>query len=225
MKATRTKLPLILSAAILLLIFSGCLEQQETISVAPNGTTTIDIEISGSPDQLSDPVLLPAEPDWKIIERELDTTNDKPSLSIHAIATVRPGSPFPPSFVTTKSPDFDLSLQFPGQLTMRTEGNKTYYTFQRKYEARRFAAFDFSEIPSLWDHDLETRVLDSGLLNVSEQDRQKYLEQLSADYGYRYWRFYHEALAGLLESGALSDTTMHRTCRQCGRLCRSCYYT
>ena len=210
MKRPRLKAPLILSAAALILLCSGCLEQQETITVDRHGATKIDIEISGDPDQLSDPVLLPSGPDWKILERELDTTNNKPNLGVHAVAEVAPGSQFPPSFVPSGSPDYDLSLQFPGQVTVRTDGNRTYYTFSRNYKARRFAAFDFSEIPSLWDHDLESKVLDTGLQNVSKQDRQKYLEQLSSDYGYRYWRYYREALSSLLQSGALNDTTMQR---------------
>jgi hypothetical protein len=208
MKAFWLKAPLALTATAISIIFCGCLEHEENITVAPTGNTTIEVKLSGTPQSLRDSVLLPSGPEWRIVDRQLDSADHEPTLTIEAVATVPSGSPLPASFVPPTSPDYDLSLHFPGQVTMRTEGTRIYYTFRRNYEARRFGMYDFSEIPSLWDHDLEARVLDTGLLNASPKDRQQYLEQLSAGYGYRYWRFFCEGVAALVRSRAITDTSM-----------------
>lgn len=210
MTESRVRMAWVVIGLLVSLLCAGCLDQEENITVAENGNVTIEVTLSGKPDQLSDPILIPSGPEWEIRERSVDSSDKSPELTIRATANTPYGSPLPASFVAESSPDYTLSLHFPGEVTMESKGDRTYYTFRRRYEARRFATFDFSEIPELWDHDLESRVLDSGLLKASEEDRVSYLRQLSANYNYCYWRFFREALADLVRSSAMADTTFLR---------------
>jgi hypothetical protein len=190
------------------LLSVGCLEQDETITVAPNGDVTIEVSLSGAPDQLKDSILLPSGPAWHITERKLDTSGKSPTLTITATASVPYGSPLPESFLPEKAKEYDLSLHFPGTLSVEKQGNRTFYTFKRTYEARRFLAYDYSEVPRLWDRDLESHVLDSGLFKVSPDERKKYLEQLSQGYEYSYWSYNRGALGELVRSNILTDTVL-----------------
>lgn len=210
MTESRAKKALVVIGTILSLFCTGCLDQEESITVAQNGSVTMEVKLSGDPKRLSDPILIPSSPEWVIRERSIDSSGKSPVLTIRATANTSYGSPLPESFVSKSSPEYPLCLHFPGEVTIESKGDRTYYTFRRRYEARRFAAFDFSEVPKLWDHDLETRVLDSGILKISEKDRVRYLQQLSANYNYCYWRFFREALADLVQSSAIADTTLQR---------------
>lgn len=210
MKEFRARGLVLAMGAACALLLAGCLDQEETITVSKNGHVAIEVKLSGKPDQFNDPILIPAGPDWQIRERKIDSSGDSPELTIVAVANTPYGRPLPETFVAKSSPDYDLALHFPGELTMTTEGNRTVYTFHRTYAARRFAAFDLSESPDEWDQDLETRVVDSGLLNLSEQDRSKYLQQLTDGYTYQYWRFFREALGGLVRSNVIADSMLTR---------------
>jgi hypothetical protein len=204
------KMALLISGLTSCLLCAGCLEQDETITVAPNGDVTIEVSLSGGPDQLKDSILLPSGPTWHITDRQLDSAGQSPTLTIKATASAPYGSPLPESFLPKNAKEYDLSLHFPATLTIKKEGNRTFYTFQRTYEARRFLAYDYSEIPRLWDHDLETKVLDSGLLKVSPEEREDYLRQLSQGYEYCYWSYNRGALGELVRSNTLTDKDMLR---------------
>ncbi len=206
----RAKNSLIVIGAVCLLLLAGCLEQDETITVAKDGSVAMEVKLSGKPDQLSDPVLIPSGLEWDIRERKIDSSGDSPNLTILAVANTPYGRPLPETFVAKGSPDYKVCLRFPSELTMESKGNRTFYTFRRTYEARRFSAFDFSEVPEAWDHELEKRVTDSGIMKVPEADRIKYLQQLKQGYCYQYWRFFREALADMVRSDALTDTVMVR---------------
>jgi hypothetical protein len=210
MKEFRTRGLLFAVGAVCSLLLAGCLDQEETITVAKDGSVAIEVKLSGKPDQLSDPILIPAGPDWQIRERKIDSSGDSPELTIVAVANTPYGRPLPEAFVSRSSPEYDLCLRFPGEVTMKSEGNRTYYTFRRTYAARRFSAFDLSEVPEAWDHNLETRVLDSGLLKVSQKDRDQYLRQLTENYNYQCWRYFREAIAALVGSHTIADTVFVR---------------
>jgi hypothetical protein len=205
-----TKNVLVVIGAVFTLLCAGCLDQEENITVAQNGNVTMEVKLSGEPKQLSDPVLIPSSPEWDIRERKIDSSGNSTSLTILAVANTPYGRSLPESFVAKGSPDYKVCLRFPSELMMESKGNRTFYTFRRTYEARRFSAFDLSEVPEAWDHELEKRVVDSGIMKVPEADRAKYLQQLRQGYNYQYWRFFREALADMVRSDAISDTVMDR---------------
>lgn len=210
MTESSVKKALVVIGTILSFLCAGCLDQEENITIAQNGNVTMEVKLSGKPDQLSDPVLVPSGPDWEVRARKIDSSSDSPNLTILAVANTPYGRPLPVTFVAKGSPDYNVCLRFPSELTMESRGNRTFYTFRRTYEARRFSAFDLSEVPEAWDHELEKRVLDSGIMRVPEADRAKYLQQLRQSYNYQYWRFFREALADMVRSDAISDTVMVR---------------
>ncbi|HOD65962.1 MAG TPA: hypothetical protein PKM94_04650, partial [candidate division Zixibacteria bacterium] len=157
---------------------------------------------------LQSPLALPSAPAWTIIEQRVDSTQAQPELHLKASRTVPYGAPLPESYVTAETPSPELDLHFPTAVTVRTEGNRTYYEFRRTYQARRFGEYDITESPWLWDADLETKAIDSGLVNLSPDERRKYLEQLAAAFSLKHWRMNRNALAELVRSGSLEAATM-----------------
>ncbi|HVP07374.1 MAG TPA: hypothetical protein VMS71_05990, partial [Candidatus Acidoferrum sp.] len=135
MTELRTKSALIMIGAAFALLLAGCLEQDETITVAKDGSVAMEVKLSGKPDQLNDPVLIPSGPEWEIRERKTDSSGDSPNLTILAVARTPYGRPLPEAFVSKSSPDYNVCLRFPGELTMESKGNRTFYTFRRTYEA------------------------------------------------------------------------------------------
>lgn len=199
------------TTVLLALLCAACLEHEEVITVAPDGSTEIVAQITGDYDQYTaDDLLLPQQPQWTVLEQRIDSTGDKRKLTYRASLFVPSGSPLPESFAKRENPYYDLSLRFPTQVKVWTEGNRTYYEFRRTYQARRFSALDVTEIPILWDQELEERVLDSGLLNINQQDRRQYLDQLVSAFSLRLWRLHRDALGDLVRAGSVSDTTFLR---------------
>lgn len=180
------------------LIGTGCLERTEKITVANDGSAVIEVSFKGDAQVLEGPQAFPSAPEWTILESSIDSSTDQPQLTLRAAREVPYGSPLPESFANKESADYELDLQFPSTITVRHQGNLTYYEFRRTYKAMRFSAFELTEIPMLWDADLEERVVDSGLLNVSESDRDQYLDQFTTALGYRFWRMNRELLVRLV---------------------------
>ncbi len=201
----------VLTGALLgavVLVAVGCLERTEKITVAADGSAHIEVQIKGDAQALDGPQAFPAAPEWTIVEDRIDTTDNKLQMILRAERDVPYGLALPESFARRGSANYDLDLLFPTSITVRTEGNRTYYEFRRSYTARRFAAFDLTGIPMLWDKELEERVLDTGLVNASENDRRQYLGQLTQALAYRFWRMNREALAHLVQKRVLEPALM-----------------
>jgi len=194
-----------------LLVASGCIERTDTIHVHEDGSTVITSVFTGEIGDFSDAIALPAEPEWKIVQNYVDSSissigSNKPQRHLTATLKVPPGKPLPETFAAADDPDRDLHLQFPSEVRHWSEGTRTYYEFKRTYRARRFGCYNLAG-SELWDQDLEDRVLDKGIFEVSQQDRDSYLEQYVTAYGYLQWRMLWQALGDLIKTGQLRDST------------------
>lgn len=182
--------------AILLLIFTGCLERKETITVNRNGETTIVYEIDGNVESFENSNSYPTREKWKILKEERYTDKDNNAkIKLKASQTLKSNEVFPVSFTNNSSNNF--SLQFPTQLEIWKEGNKTFYRFERTYQARMFKRFN---APDELDEnkELEERVLDKGIFNVSESDRNQYIENLTLSMMYHTYAIYLEAIGDMI---------------------------
>lgn len=197
---------------IVLLPFVGisCLEREEEITVAEDGTVTIVASFDGNASDFAPPVALPTEPDWEIIEQKTDTT-DKGDIKIKLKAqkTIPYKHDLPYSYDTLDKPNYDINLQFPTKIDILREGNRTIYEFERTYVARDYSSFNLST-SFIWDQELEDRVIENGIFKVSEQDRDDYLEQFSAAFAYYQWRFIDITVGELVLAGKISSATYRK---------------
>jgi hypothetical protein len=193
-------------AGIALILCTGCLERTDEITVAKDGTTTIVAIFDGPLGQFSLAASLPSSPDWEVLEEKVDSSDsDKPRKRLVVNKLIPYGQPLPESYASPGTPEYETSLRFPTEIKMWREGNRTFYEFNRMYEARRHGRFNavkgFEE-----DRELESRIADSGIFQVSEEDRTRYLSQLSTYSRFRYLGFLSEALGKLLTEGAITPS-------------------
>jgi hypothetical protein len=194
---------------IALLPFVGisCLEREEEITVAEDGTVTIVASFDGNASDFAPPVVLPSEPDWEIIEQGTDTTKEgQVRIKLEAQKTIPYKQHLPSSYISTDKPNYDINLQFPTEINIVHEDNRTIYEFKRTYAARDYASFNLSTSP-WWDQELEDSVIENGIFNVSEQERNDYLEQFSVAFACYHWRFVDMTLGELALAGKISPAT------------------
>ncbi len=188
----------------------SCLERTEEIVVSEDGTATIIARFDGNAaDILS--LAVPSEPEWTIISRDIDSSDvDAIRMELVAELVVPYGTPLPGTYAKPDAADKEINLQFPTELRRWTEGGRTYYEFERTYLARSYSRYDVTcfLIPNgLWNQELEDRVIEKGIFEVSEKDREEYLDQFSAAFSYQHWRFLWETLTELYRRGRVPVST------------------
>jgi hypothetical protein len=200
------RMPLV-GVILLTLTCVSCFDRTEEITVDPDGTTTIVAEFKGDESGFRPPVALPSEPEWTILRREIDSS-DTGSIKIELEAKlVMPyGTPLPSTYARPDAANRDVNLQFPTEVRYWTEGKRTFYEFTRTYVARKYDCYHYAEKVA-WDQELENRVLEKGIFEVSEEDRAKYLDQFGAAFGYVHWRFLWETLGALIRRGEIAAST------------------
>ncbi len=180
------------------LMTAGCLEETDTIHVHEDGRTTVTAVFSGQVGDFPDIVALPQAPAWMIAQNYIDSSlSSNPTLHLTAHIDVPYGQPLPHTFAKAAASDREQQLQFPTEIKMWTEGNRTYYEFRRTYQARRYGCYNIAGGP-YWDQDLEDSVIQEGIFNVTEQQRQDYLQQFGMAYGYLQWRMHWQAMSDLI---------------------------
>ncbi|HUV29975.1 MAG TPA: hypothetical protein VMY05_02625 [Acidobacteriota bacterium] len=185
-----------------LAVTQGCLTRSEEITVDRDGRATIVAEFEGEVDDFGPPISLPAEPDWEILSDVIDSSDaDKIERNLKVRRVVPYGEPLPETYATGERGDPKASLRFPGEIRYWKEGGRTFYEFKRTYLARRYFRFN-GEAESMMDKDLEKRVLEKGIFEVSEEDRTKYLALLARQAQHRQRELLSEILGMLvLEHG------------------------
>jgi len=197
--------PLVAVAMITLL--SGCLVRTEEITIAPDGTTTILAEIRGESDDFDQLLAMPSEPEWTVLqEPDLTAKSYDGKDRLRARVEVPYGRSLPHSYAAPGSEKERFDLQFPTEVRRWTEGKRTYYEFRRTYKARRYGCYNISATP-FWDHELEERVIEKGIFEVSQQDRRVYLEAYSQSLAYLQWRMFWQGLGALVHDGLLPGDT------------------
>lgn len=204
-----------LIAIIVLSGLTGCLEVSEEIRVKESGEAKVTINLKGDMAEFSSNVALPTGAEWQIDTLEFaKKQDDTPEMTISAQRVVGAGKEFPTTFAQASDPQADKQLQFPTELRVWQEGNLTFYEFVRTYQARRHFRFVGGNDYQV-DEDLEKRVMDQGIFNVSDSDRNEYLKTLALQFQLQMISFFEEASGELVRSGALKvdryDSIRRRT--------------
>lgn len=201
---------LLVMVAFLALVCVSCIERSEEITVDEDGNATIIAKFDGNAEDLRR-LALPSEPEWTILTNVVDSSDtDNVSMKLEAELVVPYGTLLPETFAKPDAANKETALQFPTELKRWTENGRTYYEFKRTYMARAYGSHDITNYLSAlgaWDQELEKRVLDKGIFEVSEDDRANYLEQFALAYGYLHWRFMWETSAELYRRGRISADT------------------
>ena len=186
------------------LLLCGCIEREETIVVDAEGAAALEIRFEGDSKDFGPEVALPAAPEWTLKDRRVDTNqNGTAQLHLTAVRSVPYGRPLPHTFARTGDPYAERQLQFPGEIRMWQEGARRFYEFRRTYKARDHRRYNGPDGIGP-DKELEERVVDQGIFNVSEKDRETYLESLHMQLVWRLFFEAQDALGIMLESGDLS---------------------
>jgi hypothetical protein len=201
---------LLAMVAFLTLVCVSCIERSEEITVDEDGNATIIATFDGNADDLRR-LALPSEPEWTILSNVVDSNDiDNVSMKLEAELVVPYGTPLPETFAKPDAANRETALEFPTELKRWTENGRTFYEFKRTYMARAYSSYDITDYLSAlgaWDQELEKRVLEKGIFEVSEDDRTNYLEQFALAYGYFHWRFMWETTAELYRRGSISADT------------------
>jgi len=190
---------------VLIMNFVSCIEHTEEIFVTEDGTATIKTSYEGNASQIEG-IALPYEPVWSVTKNNGSKSSD---MELRAELKVAYGDEFPVNYAKPYDETKDLQLQFPTEVKFWTVGNRTYYEFTRTYQPRKFKCYDLPSFLSdhdLWDQDLESRVLEKGIFNVSEADRDEYLDQITYSYAYLQWRLHWETISKMYAEELISLT-------------------
>jgi len=205
MKAVRRSRLWFAAVIIIVLVNIACLDQRtEEIVVAEDGSTTITARIQGDAENLRPPIALPSQPLWTILKHDIDSSEvPTGQLDFEAEIEVPYGTPLPVTYAGEDSEHHELNLRFPTEVRRWTEGNRTYYEFRRTYPARDYGCYNISG-SDFWDSELEAEILENGIFNVSDEDRENYLDNFAFAFGYLQWRFLWTSLGTMYRGGEIT---------------------
>lgn len=196
---------------LMLLLLTGCLEHREEIVVHSDGSVDITAKIEGDIEDFKAGVAIPDSSEWIINKLQYDTTKRAVKLKMEAYREIPYGKPLPATFAVKGSDPDSLQLYFPTEIKMWKDGSRTFYEFKRIYHARRFQRYHGNEDMQI-DPELENRVMENGIFNVSEKDRQQYTDQMLLQFGMQHFYQFEDMLNQLVIqnklTAAVKDSTL-----------------
>ena len=187
----------------ILLLSIGCLNWEEEITIDKVGNAVIKVKFEGSTRNPEMLVALPSSSEWTITENSKHKKdNGEYKIKYKAEKNIKYGTKLPESFAG-KSDKFGNQMQFPTNFKVWKEGKRTYYEFERTYKGRSHREFNFLADTGI-DRELENRIIENGIFNVSEADRQKYLNQLKEAYQYSNYKMFFNVLGEITLNDKIS---------------------
>lgn len=136
----RNYLPILATSIGIALVNSlGCVEREETITVARDGSVTIELEYEGTEEEMAKGDAMPSEESGWSVARSTKEEDKKTKIILESKRRFEPGEPLPSSFAAPDDPDVDLYVEFPTTLRMERRRDGIYYYFRRVYTPRRWA--------------------------------------------------------------------------------------
>jgi hypothetical protein len=211
----------------LLALTSACVDRDETIEVKPDGSCHVVMHAKGKVDDLGDGYALPFDAPWTIASddartwvSELAAATGGPGLR-ERIAALKPGDPLLPTqrdldlaveadfrsvadlprlAAPASDPYASAYLTRDSSLTIRREGKRSVFVFERTYHAREHERYDVSswvkrELPEeLWKKlDKNEALPPAGTEQVIDAARRAFLRSFD--------NLYQDALAPLYVAG------------------------
>ena len=134
---------LVAGAGVLLL--SACVLREEKITVARDGSVLIELEITGTEEELASGDAMPSEQSGWPVERSIEKDDGKERVVLRTKRRFASDEELPRSFAASGDPDTDLYLEFPTEVQVQDRTDGQYFTFHRTYTPRRWAYVQYFE--------------------------------------------------------------------------------
>lgn len=185
-----------LIAVLALALVAGCLDREETIEIAPDGSCTLRVQAKGDPNDVRNGDALPsAAGGWKVQENSTRDAEGKETLTLTAGLTVPAGAPLPASYAPAGDPTEALALSFPTTVEIDPRPEGTYYHFRRVYRGREWRAIEYhrerlletDEMKKIAEQDpgkctpAERAALVRALIDFARSEASTYLHLAAAD--------------------------------------------
>jgi len=152
----------------------GCVERDEEITIAPDGSVVIELEYKGDEEDILRGDAMPsAEGGWNVV-RTTEKDNDKIKHVLKAERRFAPNEQLPRTFAATGDPNTDLYLDFPTTVRVEKRADGVYYYFRRVYTPRRWAYIQrWNDV--LFDDDMK-KLADKPAEQLTPEERVKIAE-------------------------------------------------
>ena len=127
------------AAALTLAAFAGCVERDEEIVIAPDGSVVMTLTHKGDEENILGSDAMPSAASGWEVTRSTEKENDKTRYVLKSERRFAAGEQLPRTFAAAGDPDVDLYLDFPTTLRIEKRADGTYYYFRRVYTPRRWA--------------------------------------------------------------------------------------
>ena len=120
------------------LLLTGCLERRETLTVARDGSLTMEATFEGPVGEFNGAALLPSREGGWAVEQEEREKGDDTERTVRARQRFA-ADQWPESFAS--GDDVEVGLRFPTELTIERRRDGVYYHFVRVYEPRQLQRY------------------------------------------------------------------------------------
>jgi len=121
-------------------LLAGCLENEETVTVRPDGSVHVRVRARGDAKDLADGHPVPTGAPWTVLPGATGLDQDQEERIAEAtFASVRD---WPRFHAPASEPYQSAHLERSADLKIERKGARTVYTFERTYHARPWAGFE-----------------------------------------------------------------------------------
>ncbi len=133
-------------ACVMLVLFAGCVERQETIDVQADGSATVIVQYTADSEQeLADLATPSAAEGWRVDKSVREEKEGKKKYLLTATRVIAAGQPLPVRDAAADRSDSAQQLQFNTSIKVEKRSDGTYYLFQRNFEPRSWAQWNHVE--------------------------------------------------------------------------------
>ncbi len=138
-----TRIGAALAVAGLLLSLPACLKRKETVTIHKDGSATVELRIAGNGPDIDGGAARMPRPEVYSVDRSTRPRKrgDGKKHILTARAEFRSVAAMPRSHAAPADPQADGALTFDNELSVRREGDRTVYTFVRRYGARTWGRY------------------------------------------------------------------------------------
>ena len=184
------------------IIFSGCFERREEITINEKGNTFIHTLFGGDAEEAPQASELPNKGPWKINKWETTTDKEgKTELDIDAEMNIPYGETLPDRYnLDNKNEE---GLRFPSAVKSYRKGDRTFYEFTRRYQPRKYNRYEvfYEQV----DKNLEEKIFEKGIFNAPLQEQVQYLNQLVPAFRLSQLRYIYDVLGLMVFNGDISQ--------------------
>ena len=197
------------AASLVLCVLGGCVLREERITIARDGGVRIELEITGSEEELKSGDAMPsAVGEWKV-DRRLEDDDDGEKLVVKSSRHIEPGEALPWTLAAPNDPNAELYLDFPTELRVERREDGIYYIFHRTYTPRRWAHTQYW-YDVFFDGDIK-RLAETPLKELGRDEQREIIKAFASVEAFRQLEFAGAALVDTAEDFPIEDALRARS--------------